>query len=303
MIPNSNLNVSVIAFGTTDIGSTINQQDSYVLLDKYVSMGGNFIDTANNYANWLPGERSISEKTIGKWMKERGNCNDIILATKGVHPDVKAPENNRVTTDNIIHDIGDSLENLQVDTIDLYYLHRDNTEVPVKELIDTLNDQVRLGNIRYFGCSNWNIDRIEAANEYAVQKGLQGFVANQNRWSLAEYPDSEEKAMRGMSSMEQKDEVYHTRTGLAAVPYNSQAFGFFGIPDPYDRAQLKERLQKLMTDKNVRTLECVQKWSETSTVHKLPWAIYYLNHSLFILLSVRKIQSKLKIAARVRILN
>ena len=88
MIPDTTLNVAAICMGTTSIGSTIDQQQSADLLDLYAEHGGNFIDTASVYANWLPGEKHQSEKTVGRWLAERRLRDRIILATKGAHPEM-----------------------------------------------------------------------------------------------------------------------------------------------------------------------------------------------------------------------
>ena len=85
-IPGTDLNVSSICLGTASIGSTIDREKSFTLLDKFFEMGGNFLDTAHVYADWIPGEKSSSEKTIGKWMRERGIRDKIIIGTKGGHP-------------------------------------------------------------------------------------------------------------------------------------------------------------------------------------------------------------------------
>ena len=90
-IPGSDLYVSTLCLGTTLLGSAIPRQSSYGLLDTYYENGGNFLDTAKIYADWLPGERSMSEKTIGAWLRERHYHNQIIVGTKGGHPGIAIP--------------------------------------------------------------------------------------------------------------------------------------------------------------------------------------------------------------------
>jgi aryl-alcohol dehydrogenase-like predicted oxidoreductase len=225
-IPGTELKVAMICLGSTSIGSTLNQEDSFKLLDAYEEAGGNFVDTANVYANWLPGERSVSEKMIGRWLRLRGNRAEVIIATKGAHPELKTMHISRLSRAEIEHDLNDSLKNLQVETIDLYWLHRDDPKQPVGEILETLNDQVKTGKIRYFGCSNWWPARIAAAQAYAAEHGFQGFVANQVMWSLAPVDPA---AIRDKTSvwMDEATWQYHRETGLAAIPYTSQAHGLF----------------------------------------------------------------------------
>lgn len=225
-LPNTDLVVSSLCLGSTDIGSTISRADSFRLLDGFVDGGGNFVDTASVYANWLPGERSISEKTIGAWLKQSGKRNQVVIATKGAHPEMTTMHISRMTPADIVGDLDASLRNLQVDTIDLYYLHRDDPRRPVEETIETLEEQVRLGKIRTFGCSNWRTTRIAAAQEYARSRGSQGFVADQMMWSLAEI-DSSAFGDPTMVAMDDALWRYHQQSGMAAIAYSAQANGFF----------------------------------------------------------------------------
>jgi aryl-alcohol dehydrogenase-like predicted oxidoreductase len=225
-IPGTELRPAAICLGSTDIGSTIDRATSFRLLDTYVEAGGNFIDTANVYANWLPGERSISENTIGKWLRLRKKRDQIILATKGAHPELSTMHISRLSRAEIVHDLNDSLKNLGTDVIDLYWLHRDDPNHPIDEILETLNDQVKAGKIRYFGCSNWRTARIQAAQIYAAENRLQGLVANQMMWSLAPVDVGGIKD-KTMVVMDEDMREYHLETGLAATPYSSQANGLF----------------------------------------------------------------------------
>ena len=91
----------------------------------------------------------------------------------------------RISPQDIITDIDESLHCLQTETIDLYWLHRDDPKQPVAAILETLNNQVTKGKIRYFGCSNWRVQRIEEAMQYATDHGIAGFVGNQLMWSFA----------------------------------------------------------------------------------------------------------------------
>ena len=225
-IPNTDLVVSSLCLGAGSIGSAIPKDDAYRLLDQFVDLGGNFLDTAEIYANWLPVEKSISEKTLGRWMQSRRNRDRLIVATKGAHPRLETMHISRVTERDIVIDLDASLRNLRTDCIDLYYLHRDDPNKPVSEILDIMETQVKQGKIRYYGCSNWQPERIRRAQDYAHSSGGQGFVANQMLWSLAKlnWDNTPDKTIAEMSPAMH---TLHRSSGMAAIPYTSQARGFF----------------------------------------------------------------------------
>ena len=225
-LPGTSLNVSVLCLGTAEFGANISRADAYRLLDAYTATGGNFIDTAKVYADWRPGERSIGEKTIGAWLRQRHGRDRLIIATKGAHPDLARMNVPRLAPRDISADIEASLRNLGVDALDLWYLHRDDETRPVGEIIETLNVQVAAGRVRHFGCSNWRTERIAEAQAYAQTHGLQGFSANQMLWSLAA---ANPKALGDptLVAMDAAMARLHIKTQLAATPYTSQAHGFF----------------------------------------------------------------------------
>jgi aryl-alcohol dehydrogenase-like predicted oxidoreductase len=225
-IPFTSLEVFPLCLGTGDMGGGVSPTDSYALLDAYVAHGGNFLDTALVYSDWLPGERSRSEKLIGAWMKDRRNRMDLVLATKGCHPYLDSMHIPRLSRADIESDVNASLSHLQTDWIDLYWLHRDDPRQPVEAVIQALNDQVRAGKIRYFGCSNWRVERLREANAYASAHGLQGFVADQVFWNLAVV----DYAAIGDPTIVVMDEPlyqYHRESGLASIPFSGTANGLF----------------------------------------------------------------------------
>ncbi|WP_332693642.1 aldo/keto reductase [Halalkalibacter lacteus] len=225
-VQRTDIQCSVLCLGGANIGSTLNQQESFRLMDLYADRGGTFIDTAQVYANWLPVESSISEKTIGQWMKSRNNRNHMIVTTKGAHPRLETMHIPRLSPIEIKLDIEESLRNLQVDTIDLYFLHRDDTRRSVGEIIEVLNEQIKVGNIRYFGCSNWSTARVVEAEEYAHKHGLQGFSGNQVMWSLAE-ANPEKLTDQTLVHMDHQMRQLHRENRLAAFSYSPQAQGLF----------------------------------------------------------------------------
>jgi len=208
------------------MGAGIDQTTSYQMLDLFLQNGGNFIDTAKIYSDWIPGEKSRSEKLIGAWMQDRKNRQDVILATKGAHPHLESMHIPRLSPAEIVSDLEASLVHLQTDVIDLYWLHRDDRSRPVGEIVEIMNRLVRTGKIRYYGFSNWRADRLREAYDYANNQDVQSFSAVQNLWNLAELNQDgfEDKTIVLMD-----DDLarFHAETRIAAVPYSSQANGLF----------------------------------------------------------------------------
>ncbi|MEH7415023.1 aldo/keto reductase [Neobacillus drentensis] len=225
-ITGTDLESSFLSLGGVALGSKLNEEDSFKLMDTYFEQGGNMIDTAQVYANWLPIESSISEKTIGKWMKVRDNRHKMIVTTKGAHPLLETMNIPRMTPGEMVQDLDDSLRRLQVDTIDMYWLHRDDENKSVGEIVSTLNDQMKAGKIRYFGCSNWKTERIMEAQKYALEHGVQGFSGNQMMWSLATV-NREKLADPTLVPMDKEMKQMHVTSSLTAIPYSSQAQGIF----------------------------------------------------------------------------
>jgi aryl-alcohol dehydrogenase-like predicted oxidoreductase len=271
-IPHTDLTPSALCLGTGDFGGSIDRAAAFSMLDAFLDQGGNCIDTAKVYNDWILGETSRSEKLIGSWMKERGSRTRVIIATKGAHPDLHAMQIPRLSPVQIIADLDASLDHLQLDTIDLYYLHRDDPSRPVNEIIDTLFEQAQAGKIRYYGCSNWRLERIQAAQAYAASKGIPGFAAVQNLWNLAHT----QAGAIGDPTIVVMDEAlwqYHRQANLAAIPFSSQANGLFqklasGGPDSLSRQHkamfvnpVTERryanLQKLCTITNLTSTQVV----------------------------------------------
>lgn len=226
-IPKTNLKVPTICFGTGEIGSSLDREISFQLFDCYMEQGGNFFDTAHNYGDWVPNiERNISEKTLGAWIKARKNREKVIIATKGGHADLDKEQLGRNSRKELQKDIEDSLLALQIDTIDLYYIHKDYPEFSVDEIIETLNDAVKAGKIRYFAAANMKVHRLRAAQEYARAKGLIGFSADQMFWNAGVLEDLPFHSPI-CSWMDEGLYAYHLETGMAAIPYQSVAFGIF----------------------------------------------------------------------------
>ena len=193
-------NASRVALGVSGFGTLQTQTESEEILQCYIDRGGNIIDTANVYMNWDPRapERSSGEKALGRLFKMNPGLRDkLIVCTKGAHFESTDPANTpRVNEGCITYDVNDSLKNLGIDRIDLYWLHRDNPTYPVHLIMDALFEAQDAGKIAHYGASNWSASRISEANAYARQTGREGFFGSQIQHSYIHPLDIDAHASR-----------------------------------------------------------------------------------------------------------
>src|SRR5215472_2977892 len=154
-IPATDVSPSILALGTVPFGTDLDASTTFDILDAFFEHGGTFIDTAHVYGAWVPGGLGLSERLIGQWLKSRNIREHIIVSTKGAHPLLSSMYIPRLSPQEIRSDLEESLRCLQTDTIDLYWLHRDDPNQPVAVMLEMLQELVRKGTIRSFGCSNW----------------------------------------------------------------------------------------------------------------------------------------------------
>jgi aryl-alcohol dehydrogenase-like predicted oxidoreductase len=241
----TDLKASVIGLGTDYFGSTIDRKQSMQILDRYVESGGNFIDTAEVYAGWIPGGEHQSEKLIGDWLGDRGLRDALIISTKGAHPKLESMEVPRLYKREIESDLDSSLRRLGVDCIDIYWVHRDAPVVPVEEILLALETFRKAGKIKHSGFSNWHQNRAEAARQAALRLAIPGFSASQNMWSLGQI--NLENADPTWAYIDADFVRWHIAHNFGAVPYLTQANGYF-------RRLEQNRLDQVAPDARVRTL-------------------------------------------------
>jgi len=222
------LTPSRICLGSVVFGSYIGRDESFRVMDAFVEAGGNFFDTAHIYSAWIEGHWGTSERTLGEWVRARGNRRDLIIATKGGHSPIEDTEKiGRLSRADLEHDLSESLERLQLDYVDLYYIHFDEPNRPVGEIIDSLAELKSSGRIRAYGLSNFTTDRIQAANDYAAKNDLPLCVASQPWFSLGAVANGA-KAETPTREEEDPLRAWHVESGLPMIPYSSQANGYFG---------------------------------------------------------------------------
>ncbi|MFE7612059.1 MULTISPECIES: aldo/keto reductase [Streptomyces] len=210
--PLGSLSVSPLCLGGNVFGWTADETESFAVLDAYVAGGGNFIDTADVYSAWVPGNKGgESETVIGNWLAARGNRADVVIATKvGAHPDHKG-----LSAATIKSAVDASLTRLRTDYIDLYYTHYDDESVQVSEFLTALDDLVRAGKVREIAASNISAARLAESLEFSAREGLARYVALQPHYNLVSR-DTYEGELADVAA----------RNGLAAIPYYALASGF-----------------------------------------------------------------------------
>jgi len=174
----TDLEVSVLCFGTMNFGSRDDMETSYAMLDQYVDGGGNFIDSANMYASWV-GRGGESETLIGQRMRERGNRESLIITSKVGFPYQDVSKSN--SPRHIEEECDKSLKRLGVEIIDLYYAHCDDRETPLEAQLEAFDKLVRAGKVRYVGASNFHAWRLAEAEAISKAHGWAPFCCVQQR--------------------------------------------------------------------------------------------------------------------------
>ena len=186
----SSLHVYPITFGGNVFGWTADEKTSFSLLDGFVGAGFNFIDTADVYSRWHPGNTGgESEVIIGNWLKARGGREKIVLATKlGIE---MAPGKKGLSRKYMMQAVEDSLRRLRTDYIDLYQSHRDDPETPIEETLSAYADLIKQGKVREIGASNFSAERMAESLKISTEKGLPRYQSLQPQYSLVERTEFE----------------------------------------------------------------------------------------------------------------
>lgn len=259
-IEKKGMNLSKIGLGTGRFGTRIQSQQAYEMLDLFVENGGNVIDTARNYYEWVEKGRGKSEETIGLWMDKQKNRNNVYISTKGGVYNQGRKFFVNLSRENLLEECKESLNALRTDYIDIYLLHRDEPDRPVEEIMESLQVVKENAQIRMLGVCNWSVERVKRANNYAETHGLKKLDVVQTWWSIAEYtPNMWNDPTTTWMDKEMYD--YLIDNHLLGMAYTSQAKGFFqkAINEGYENISdfLKQRI---VTQENMKRLQEIKKY-------------------------------------------
>lgn len=208
----TDLHVSHVCLGGNVFGWSADQAQGHQVLDAFVELGGNFIDTADVYSEWVPGHKGgESESVIGAWMNARNNRSAVVVATKVAKLSSRAG----LSRANIIAACDDSLRRLGTDYIDLYYAHEDDQTVPLEETLSAFTELRDAGKIRYAGASNYTGARLIEAATISRDNGLIEYAALQNHYNLLVREDYERDSVQALTAL-----------GIEGVPFFGLARGF-----------------------------------------------------------------------------
>ena len=253
--------------------------ESFQLLDEVFEAEGNAFDLAHHYGN------GDCERVFGKWLEARGVRDQVVILTKGAHHSI---DRRRVTPFDITADLFDSLARLKTDYVDLYVLHRDDPNIPVGPIVEILNEHQRAGRIGAFGGSNWTIERIKAANEYARQHNRVPFAVSSPNYSLASQVQAPWDGCVTISGAENAAaRTWYQQTQMPVFAWSSIANGFFaGKFDHRDRDAFASQLdpssvKAYFSDENFERLKRVAHVAQEKglTIPQIAMA-YVLNQPL-----------------------
>jgi aryl-alcohol dehydrogenase-like predicted oxidoreductase len=253
------LEVSELALGTMQFGWTADEETAHQVMDAYVAAGGNLIDTADIYSRWAEGNPGgVSEEMIGRWIKSRGNRNDVVIATKVRGRMWEGPNGEGLSRAHIMRAAEESLNRLGTDYIDLYQTHWYDEHTPIEETMRALDDLVRAGKVRYVGCSNYPAWRLTEALWASDKHYLVSYVSLQPHYSLVNRAEFE----REMADLVRNH-------GIGVINYSPLGAGFLTgkyrrnepLPDS-DRAEgVKNR------HFNERNFDLLDGMEEVARVH------------------------------------
>jgi len=270
----SDLEVSPITFGGNVFGWTLDEKASFAMLDALVDGGYNFIDTADVYSKWAPGNvGGESETIIGKWLSDRGKRDEIILATK--LGGEMAADKKGLKASYVKEAVEASLQRLQTDYIDLYQTHYDDEQTPVGETMEALNKLIAEGKIRYIGASNYKPERIVESNEFARKNDLHGYISLQPLYNLY---DRETFETEYLPLVQQEN--------LAVLNYYALASGFltgkYKSEEDLTKSQRGAGVKKYLNERGFKILTALEEVAANKKSTKAQISIAWLLHKPFI---------------------
>lgn len=248
---NTDLEIKPIFFGGNVFGWTLNEEESFRILDGFLDRGFNAIDTANNYSYWIEGNVGTeSERIIGNWLKSRGVRDQIVLATKVGGRNMIQDKPN-TTKAHILKEVEESLIRLQTDYIDLYQTHYDDINTPVEETLSAYNQLIKEGKVRYIGASNFSSERLIESLDKSELYNLPQYKTLQPEYNLYDRQHFEE-------FLQPVAEKYN----LAVIPYYSLASGFlsgkYKTEEDLQQSLRGNGIKKYLNERGFKILDALQ---------------------------------------------
>ena len=255
-IPESDLVVHPLCLGSNIFGAAATEAQSHLVMDAYRSHGGNFIDTADMYNQWIEGHvGGESESIIGSWMKSRGNRADMVIATKVSKMDRRPG----LSAKNIIAACEESLNRLQTDYIDLYYSHSDDETVSLEETLGAYAQLIAEGKVRYIAASNFTPARVRESIKFSEDNNLPSYIAVQDLYNLVDRTTYEGEMAQTVADL-----------GISNIPFYGIARGFLTgkyRPGVTEVDSMRPAALVYTTDKNYAVLSAMD---EIAQAHNAP---------------------------------
>lgn len=265
----SGIYVAPIAFGGNVFGWTVDEKQSFELLDTFVDGGFDFVDTADSYSSWVDGNiGGESETIIGNWFEARKNRHKIILSTKVGSETKEHPQS--ISKKSILERVERSLRRLKTDYIDLYQTHFDDKVTPVEEILSAYQQLVQDGKVRAIGTSNMSPERILQSLEASEREGLPKYETLQPLYNLMER-EAYEKELQSIAE----------KNNMGVLNYYSLASGFltgkYRSKSDLGKSPRGGGVEKYLDSKGFQVLEALdavsEKHSTTPATVSLAWLL------------------------------
>ncbi|WP_316811027.1 aldo/keto reductase [Pedobacter heparinus] len=264
----SDLEVYPITFGGNVFGWTIDEQTSFGILDGFTDAGFNFIDTADSYSHWAPGNKGgESETIIGNWMEQRKNRQQMIIATKV--GSIPGSTKKSLAKDHLIKSVEGSLKRLKTDYIDLYQSHYDDPETPIEDTLEVYDQLIRAGKVRWIGASNFSAARLTAALETAEKLKLPRYQTLQPEYNLYQR-EAYEKELEQVVIDHQLGMMnyYALASGFLTGKYRSEA--------DLNKSQRGGGIKKYLNERGFKILKALDQVSEQYNANQASIALAWL---------------------------
>jgi aryl-alcohol dehydrogenase-like predicted oxidoreductase len=258
----SNIPVAPLALGGNVFGWTAGKKTSFEILDAFVDLGFNLIDTANIYSTWVPGNKGgESESIIGEWIKKSGKRDRVCIATK---VGMEMIGFKGLAKDQILKSAEESLKRLQIDTIDLYQAHKDDPEIPLEETLKAFDQLIQQGKVRVIGASNYDADRLSQSLAISQRWGIASYATLQPYYNLYD-----------REIFEKKLESVCIEKHLGILPYFSLAKGFltgkYRCKEDLNKSSRGQSVERYLDNRGMRILNALDTISRTH--HVVPGVI------------------------------